>query len=299
MVTEGNGNRKGIVLAGGAGTRLNPLTIACSKQILPVYDKPMIYYPLSILMFAGIREVLVISTPRDLPLFKNLLGDGSQFGLDISYAKQPKPEGLPQAFVIAEEWLAGSSSMLVLGDNFLYGTNLPSTIRKVGGKSDGAAIFGYRVANPRAYGVVEVDSDGKPLSLEEKPDHPKSDYTIPGFYFFDETAPQRAKSLTPSGRNELEITDLLRSYKDEDKLSVELLGRGIAWLDTGTHDELLDASSFVKTIQTRQGTKISCLEEIAYRRGWISIDQLREQVEQMGVNDYSGYLRREILDKAS
>ena len=282
--------RKGIILAGGSGTRLFPLTRAVSKQLMPVYDKPMIYYPLSALMLAGIREVLIISTPEDLPLFRKLLGDGVGLGMRFSYAEQPRPEGLAQAFLIGEEFLAGAPAALVLGDNLFYGGNFTRAIRNAAA-SEESVIFAYEVANPRAYGVVEFDADGRVVSLEEKPEHPRSTFAIPGIYFYESDVCAMARSLAPSPRGELEITDLNRLYLERDRLRVEVLGRGTAWLDTGTHDSLHAASSFVQVIEQRQGLKIACIEEIAFRNGWIDGDQGEELAEALGKTPYAGYLR--------
>jgi glucose-1-phosphate thymidylyltransferase len=284
--------RKGIVLAGGAGSRLHPLTLAVSKQMLPVYDKPMIYYPISVLMLADIRDILVISTPHDLPLFRQLLGDGSQFGLQFEYAEQPSPNGLSEAFIIGESFLSGSPSCLILGDNLFFGQDLPSKLRGASGKIDRSSIFAYPVADPERYGVVEIDGEGRLISLEEKPVEPKSNLAVPGLYFFDATAPERAREQQPSKRGELEITDLIQSYLKDSLLDVTQFGRGTAWLDTGTHDSLLQASQFVETIQQRQGLMIACLEEIAFKRGWIDESHLRKRIEQMGKSTYAQYLRR-------
>lgn len=284
-------NRKGIVLAGGTGTRLYPLTLAVSKQLMPVYDKPMIYYPLSVLMMAGMREILVISTPEDLPLFRRLLGTGEQFGVRFSYAEQPRPEGLAQALLIAEAFLAGAPSCLVLGDNLFYGANLPAELRSAAEK-DGATVFAYHVSDPERYGVVEFDASGRAVSIEEKPARPKSPFAVPGIYFYDSDAPARARAQQPSARGELEITDLNLSYLRQGKLHVEVLGRGTAWLDTGTHRSLLEAAQFVQVIQDRQGLCIACLEEIAFRQEWIGEDALRSQINKMGKNAYAEYLRR-------
>jgi glucose-1-phosphate thymidylyltransferase len=287
-------NRKGIILAGGSGTRLYPLTIAVSKQLMPIYDKPMIYYPLSVLMLAGIREVLVISTPQDLPLFRQLLADGSQFGLKLSYAAQPRPEGLAQAFHIAGDcgFLKGEPSALVLGDNLFYGAEFVQALEEAGARSAGATIFGYRVANPGAYGVVEFAPDGRVVSLEEKPSQPKSNYAVPGLYFYDGEVVSLARGLKPSARGELEITDLNRLYLERGKLHVELFGRGTAWLDTGTHDSLMEAAQFVHVLENRTGLKISCLEEIAYGKGWIDRAGLEANIQKLGKSSYGEYLRR-------
>jgi len=284
--------RKGIILAGGSGTRLYPLTIAISKQLMPVYDKPMIYYPLSVLMLAGIREILIISTPIDLPLFKKLLGDGSQFGIQLNYAEQPSPDGLAQAFTIAADvgFLNNEPAALVLGDNVFYGQDFTQALQSAMAKQDGATIFGYRVAEPRVYGVVEFDDNGKVLSLEEKPKNPKSNYAIPGLYFYDAQVVELARNLKPSHRGELEITDLNKLYMEQGNLSVELLGRGTAWLDTGTHDSLLQAAEFVQVLESRQGLKIACLEEIAYKRGWITKSDLEMLISFQGKSSYGEYL---------
>lgn len=284
--------RKGIVLAGGSGTRLYPLTVAVSKQLMPVYDKPMVYYPISALMLSGIREVLVISTPQDLPLFQRLLGSGEQFGLSFSYASQASPDGLAQALLIAEEFLDGAPSALVLGDNLFYGHDLANSLQAASARETGATIFGYFVSDPSAYGVVEFASDGRVLSLEEKPQQPKSNYAVPGIYYYDGKAPELARQLKPSVRGELEITDLNRRYLESGSLHVELLGRGTAWLDTGTHQSLLEAGEFVQIIENRQGLKIACLEEIAFRQGWLGAAELESQISRLGKSTYGAYLRR-------
>jgi glucose-1-phosphate thymidylyltransferase len=281
---------KGIILAGGSGTRLYPITISISKQIIPVYDKPMIYYPLSVLMLAGIREILVISTPGDLHLYQTLLDDGSQLGLTLSYAMQPSPDGLAQAFIIGEEFIGSDPACLILGDNIFYGHGFAGTLRAASSITDGAVIFGYYVNDPQRYGVVEFDRTGKAVSLEEKPEKPRSKYAVTGIYFYGNDVIAKAKSLKPSARGELEITDLNRLYLEEERLKVEIMGRGMAWLDTGTHESLLQASNFIQTIEKRQGLKISCIEEIAFKMGYISKEMLLGHAEQMKNSAYGQYL---------
>lgn len=281
---------KGIILAGGSGTRLYPLTQVVSKQLMPVYDKPMIYYPLSTLMLAGIREVLIISTPDHSPLFKDLLRDGSQWGMEFSYIEQPTPDGLAQAFILGKEFISDNSVCLILGDNLFYGHGLVEILRRSAKLKDGAVVFGYRVSDPRAYGVVEFDQSGKVLSLEEKPTEPKSNYAVPGIYFYDSQAAAIASTLKPSSRGELEVTDLSKVYLEQGKLHVELLGRGYAWLDTGTHESLHQAASFIQILEERQGFKVACVEEIAYRNGYIDGEQLLHLAQPLAKSTYGKYL---------
>lgn len=282
--------RKGIILAGGSGSRLHPLTLAVSKQLMPVYDKPMVYYPISVLMLAGIREILIISTPHDLPSFERLLGTGEQFGVEFSYVDQPRPEGLAQAFLLGEKFLDGAPSALVLGDNLFFGNEFGRILGSADALRRGATIFGYEVSNPSAYGVIEFDAEGRALSLEEKPLKPRSRWAVPGLYFYDERVVTFAKALNPSPRGELEITDLNRCYLDDGTLRVEKFGRGTAWLDTGTHDSLLEAAHFVQTIQKRQGLRIACLEEIALQKGWLTVAELASSSSALGKSSYAEYL---------
>ena len=288
---------KGIILAGGSGTRLYPLTKSISKQIIPVYDKPMIYYPLSVLMLAGIKDILIISTPRDLPLYKELLKDGKSLGINLEYAEQPSPDGLAQAFLIGEDFIDGEPTCLILGDNIFYGQGFGSTLLETSKLEDGAIVFGYYVTDPEAYGVVEFDKEGNAISLEEKPSVPKSNYAVTGLYFYDSTVVEKAKTLKPSARGELEITDLNRLYLQEGNLSVRLMGRGMAWLDTGTQESLLQASNYIYTIEKRQGLKISCIEEIAFKRGFIDKKQLLKLADDHGKSPYGEYLKAIAEDR--
>lgn len=281
---------KGIILAGGSGTRLYPVTKAMSKQMVPIYDKPMIYYPMSVLMLAGIREILIISTPRDIVAFEELFKDGSDFGLSIEYAVQENPNGLAEAFIIGEEFIGDDSVAMILGDNIFYGQNFSKTLQEAANLNVGAYVFGYYVQNPKAFGVVEFDKEGKVISLEEKPEEPKSKYAVPGLYFYDNSVVKKAKSLKPSERGEIEITDLNKIYMEEETLKVKLLGRGMAWLDTGTHASMLQASNFVEAVQNTQGTYIACLEEIAYRQGWIDADKVKTLAKPLLKTGYGTYL---------
>ena len=289
--------RKGIILAGGSGTRLYPLTKVVSKQLMPVYDKPMVYYPLATLMQAGIREILIISTPEEISRFEDLLGNGDNFGVSISYKEQPSPDGLAQAFILAEEFLDGAAAALVLGDNMFYGHDLTKSLKSANAQSTGGTVFGYHVSNPRSYGVVEFDASGTAISIEEKPQVPKSNYAVPGLYFFDSRVVEFAKNVKPSARGELEITDVIDQYLQAGELKVEIMGRGTAWLDTGTHDDLLAAAQFIATIDKRQGLKVNCPEEVAYRNGWLSEAKLREIAQPLRKSGYGEYLIKLIEDR--
>jgi len=286
---------KGIILAGGSGTRLYPLTMVTSKQLLPIYDKPMIYYPLSIMMQAGIKDILIISTPNDTPRFEELLGDGHQFGISLQYKVQPSPDGLAQAFLLGEEFIDGDSCAMILGDNIFHGHGLTKRLKAAASRDEGATVFGYYVDDPERFGIVEFDNEGKAVSIEEKPAQPKSNYAVTGLYFYDKNVVEYAKTIKPSARGELEITDLNKIYLEKGKLNVELLGQGFTWLDTGTHESLVDATNFVKTVETHQHRKIACLEEIAYNNGWISKDELIERYELLKKNQYGAYLK-DVID---
>lgn len=283
---------KGIVLAGGSGTRLHPITLATSKQLLPVYDKPMVYYPISVLMHSGIREILIITTPEDQPAFKRLLGDGSQWGIELSYAIQPKPEGLAQAFILGADFVGDDQVCLILGDNIFYGHGFVDVLAKARARTDGATVFGYHVTDPERYGVVEFDAQGQALSIEEKPEKPKSNFAVTGLYFYDNDVLQIAKDVKPSHRGELEITSVNQAYLEMGKLHVERMGRGFAWLDTGTVGSLVDAADFVRTLERRQGLQIACLEEIAFARGWIDLDQLKQRADMLKKSNYGRFLKR-------
>ena len=290
--------RKGLILAGGAGTRLHPATLAVSKQLLPVYDKPMIYYPLSVLMLAGIRDVLVISTPQDTPRFEALLGDGAQWGLNLSYCVQPSPDGLAQAFILGRRFIGGAHSTLVLGDNIFHGHDLQPMLQRAAGRGEGATVFAYHVHDPERYGVVEFDAERRALSIEEKPRAPKSNYAVTGLYFYDHQVCDIAADIRPSARGELEITSVNARYLEQQQLSVEIMGRGYAWLDTGTHDSLMEAGQFIATLEKRQGLKVACPEEIAFRAGWISAEQVERLAQPMIKNGYGQYLMRVLREKA-
>lgn len=289
--------RKGIILAGGSGTRLYPLTKVVSKQLMPIYDKPMVYYPLATLMQAGINDILVISTPEEINRFEDLLGNGENFGVKISYKIQPNPDGLAQAFIIAEDFLNGSAAALVLGDNMFYGHDLTKSLQNANAQTSGGTVFGYHVSNPKSYGVVEFDKNGTAISIEEKPEQPKSNYAVPGLYFFDDRVVEFAKNVTPSARGELEITDVIDQYLKANELKVEIMGRGTAWLDTGTHDDLLAAAQFIATIDKRQGLKVNCPEEVAFRNGWITEDKLQEIAAPLVKSGYGAYLLKLIKEK--
>ncbi len=290
---------KGIVLAGGSGRRLHPITRGVSKQMLPVYDKPMIYYPLSVLMLAGIRDVLVISTPQDLRSYQNLLGDGSDFGIHLSFAEQPSPDGLAQALTIGEHFIGGDSVCLVLGDNIFFGYGFSAMLREAAAQEVGATVFGYHVNDPQRFGVLDFDSNGKVISIEEKPTDPKSNFAVTGLYFYDNRVVEIAKSIRPSSRGELEITDVNQAYLEAGELNVQLMGRGFAWLDTGTHDSLMEAGQFVQTIEHRQGLKVACLEEIGFRNGWLSAERLQAQADALGATGYGQYLHRVLESEAA
>ena len=292
-------NRKGIILAGGSGTRLYPITMGTSKQLLPIYDKPMIYYPLSVLMLAGIKDILVISTPEDLPNFEKLLGDGKEIGIKLSYKVQPSPDGLAQAFILGEEFIGNDDVCLILGDNIYYGQGFSEKLKRASEQQVGATVFGYYVNDPERFGVVEFDNSGKALSIEEKPKNPKSNYAVTGLYFYDNRVVEIAKNIKPSHRGELEITDVNNVYLQQGGLNVELLGRGFAWLDTGTHDSLIEASQFVQTIEHRQGLKVACLEEIAFNNGWITVEELKERGEFFKKTGYGQYLLKLYQEKST